>query len=89
MQTILSALLWFFKTMEGGRSELEKYYYFLLPNNRSIQVGAQYLTTCGKQRWQKVKLSEQPGHKHNIQIEKWKVSKKLFIYENLKRTTNF
>ena len=48
MQPILSALLWFVKTMEGGKNGPEKYYYFLLPNNKSIQVGAQYLTTCGK-----------------------------------------
>ena len=48
MQTILSALPWFAKTMKGGKSGPEKYYYFLLPNNRSIQVGAQYSTTRGK-----------------------------------------
>ena len=48
MQTVLSALLWFDKTMNGGKKGLEKYYYFLLPNNRSIQVGAQYSITCGK-----------------------------------------
>ena len=34
--------------MKGGKNEPEKYYYFLLPNNKSIQVGAQYLTTCGE-----------------------------------------
>ena len=48
MQTILPALLWFAKTMKGGKSGPEKYYYFLLPNNRSIQVGTQYSITCGK-----------------------------------------
>ena len=48
MQTILSALLWFVKKMKSGKSGPEKYYYFLLPNNRSIHVGAQYSTTCGK-----------------------------------------
>ena len=40
MQTILSALLWFFKTMKDDKSGPEKYYYFLLPNDRSIQGGA-------------------------------------------------
>ena len=39
---------WFVKTMKGGKSGSGKYYYSLLPNNRSIQVGAQYSTTCGK-----------------------------------------
>ena len=48
MQTILSALLWFAKTMKGEKNEPEKYYDFLLPNDRSIQVGAQYSITCGK-----------------------------------------
>ena len=48
MQTILSALLWFDKTMEGDESGPENHYYFLLPNNKSIQVGAQYSTACGK-----------------------------------------
>ena len=48
MQTILSALLWFVKTMKGGKSGPGKYYYFLLPNSRSIQASAQYSTTCGK-----------------------------------------
>ena len=47
MQTILSALLWSVKTMKGGKSGSEKY-YFLLPNNRSIQVVAQYSATRGK-----------------------------------------
>ena len=47
MQTILSALLWFAKTIKGEKNEPEKYYYFLLPNNESIQVGAHYSITCG------------------------------------------
>ena len=34
--------------MEGGESGPENHYYFLVPNNRSIQVGAQYSTTCGR-----------------------------------------
>ena len=34
--------------MKGGKKGPEKYYYFLLPKDRSIQVGAQYSTTCGK-----------------------------------------
>ena len=45
MQTILLAQLWSFKTMKGRKSGFEKYYYFLLPNNRSIQVGDQYSRT--------------------------------------------
>ena len=45
MQTILSA---FVKAVKGDKSGSGKYYYFLLPNNRSIQVGAQYSTTYGK-----------------------------------------
>ena len=48
MQTILSALLWFVMTIKGGKSGSGKYYYFLLPNNRSTQVGAQNSTTNGK-----------------------------------------
>ena len=47
MQTILWALLWFVKTLKGGKSGPKKY-YFLLPNIKSIAVGAQYSTTCGK-----------------------------------------
>ena len=47
MQTILSALLWFVKTMKGSKSGPEKHYYCLLPNNRIIQVGPQYSTTWG------------------------------------------
>ena len=35
-----------FKTMKGGKSGPEKYYYFLLPNSINIQVGAQYSTRC-------------------------------------------
>ena len=31
--------------MNGGKSGPEKYYFFLLPNSRSIQVGAQSLTS--------------------------------------------
>ena len=48
MQTISSALLPFVKTMKGGENGPEKYYYFLLPDDRSIQVGVQYSTTCRK-----------------------------------------
>ena len=36
IKTILLALLWFAKTIKGGKSGPGKYYYFLLPNNRSI-----------------------------------------------------
>ena len=48
MKTILSALLRLFKRKEDGKSGPGKYYYFLLPNNKSIRVGAQYSTTCEK-----------------------------------------
>ena len=48
MQTILTVSLSFVKTMKGGKSGPGKYHYFLLANNRSIQVGAQYLTTGGR-----------------------------------------
>ena len=51
MKTILSALLRFFKTKEDGKSGPGKCYYFLLPNNRSIRVGAQYSTTYEKYYW--------------------------------------
>ena len=49
MKTILSALLLSFKTMKDSKSGPGKYYYyFLLPNNGSIRVGAQYSTTLLK-----------------------------------------
>ena len=32
--------------MKGGKSGSGKYYYFLLPDNRSVQVGAQYSPKC-------------------------------------------
>ena len=53
MKTILSALLRFFKTkvLKGGKSGPGKCYYFLLPNNKSIRVDAQYSTTCEKYYW--------------------------------------
>ena len=44
MKTILSALLWFVKPMKDGKSLSGKFYY-LLPNNGSIGVSAQYSTT--------------------------------------------
>ena len=31
------------------------------------------------------KINRWPGNKHDIQSEKWKGSKKNFIYENLRR----
>ena len=34
--------------MKGGNNEPGKYHYFLFPNNRSTEIGAQYLTTYGK-----------------------------------------
>ena len=64
--------------MKGGKDGPEKYYFFL-PNNRSIQVSAQYSITCGNQRWQEVKTTRWPGNKHDMQIEKWKVRVKNFI----------
>ena len=63
--------------------------YFLVPNNRSIQVGPHCLTTCRKKRWQEVKITGRPGNKHHMQIEKSKVSETLFIYENIRSRTNF
>ena len=36
MKTILSALLWYFKTMKGGKVGPVKYYYFLLQIYRGI-----------------------------------------------------
>ena len=89
MQTILSSLLWFIKITKDGKSGTERHYYFLLPNKRSIQVGAHYSTTCEKKIWQKVKVTGRPRNKHDIQIEKWKVTEKLFSYENLRRRTIF
>ena len=37
-----------FQEKKSGKSGPEKYFYFLLPNNRSIKVSAQYSATCGK-----------------------------------------
>ena len=45
-----------------------------------------YSLTCGKWTWQEVKITGWLGNKHDIQIEKWKVSKKNLIYKNLRRT---
>ena len=39
MEINLSALLWFVKTIKDYKIALGKYYYFLLPNNRSISRG--------------------------------------------------
>ena len=36
VEHILSALLWFVKTIKSYKIRPEKYYYFLLPNNQSI-----------------------------------------------------
>ena len=87
MQTILSSLLWFIKIMRDGKSGAERHYYFLLPNKRSIE--AYYSTTCEKKIWQKVKITGRPRNKHHIQIEKRKVTEKLFTYKNLRRRTIF
>ena len=45
-----------------------------------------YSVTCGKWRWQEVKITKWPGNKHGILTKKWKVSEKNFIYENLGKT---
>ena len=86
MKTILSALLWFFKTMKDGKSGPGKYYYFLLPNNRSIRVGAQYSTTLVK----KIKnITVRLGSNHGIQIEKWSSQRKTFDILTLKEKNKF
>ena len=71
MQAILSALLWFVKAVNGGKSGSGKYYYFLLPNNRSIQVSAQYSTAC-----REVKMT---GSKDNWTIRKYSQQKTFHI----------
>ena len=70
MQIILSEFLFFNKTIKGGKSGSGKYYYFLLPNNRIIQVDAQSSATCGKLRCEEVQTTRRQGNKHDIQIEK-------------------
>ena len=86
MKTILSALLWFFKTMKDGRSGSGKYYCFLLPNNRSIRVGAQYSTTLLKKN-QKYYCTTRS--KHGMQIEKWSSQRKTFDIRKLKEKNKF
>ena len=69
--------------MKDGKSGPGKYYYFLLPNNRSIPVGAQYSTT-----YNKILLYNQEVTM-TYRLKSEVVSGKLFIYENLRRRTNF
>ena len=83
-QTILSALLHFFKTKKV--LFLEKYFYFLLRNNRSIRDGAQ---SCKKSIWLEVKITGQPGSKHDIQMEKWNSQRKTFYVRKLKEKNKF
>ena len=68
--------------MKGGESGSGKYYYFLLPNIRSIQVGTQYSTT-----WGNIQIKKLKSETYRLKSET--VSEKLFIYENLSRKTNF
>ena len=86
-KTILSALLQFFKTKKV--LFLEKYFYFLLRNNRSIRDGAQYSKPCKKSIWQEVKITGQPGSKHDIQMEKWNSQRKTFYVRKLKEKNKF
>ena len=63
MRTILSALLWFVKTMDGGKSGSEKYYYIFFPSDRSTQVDAQNWKVKSQQKTfhiQKPKKKEFP-----------------------------
>ena len=77
----LISIISFAKTMKGsksGRENIINCYYQIRSNKYSI--------ACGKQRWQEIKITGWPGNKHDIETEKWKVSEKNVIYENLKRT---
>ena len=87
MQTILSALLWFVKTIKGGKGGPGRYYYFLLSNNTSIQIDAKYSTTSGKLRW----LDDQEDQEVSIayRLKNETFSEELFIYENPRRRTDF
>ena len=86
-KTILSALLQFFKTKKVLL--LEKMFYFLLRNNRSIRDDAQYSKPCKKSIWQEVKITGQPGSKHDIQMEKWNNQRKAFYVQKLKEKNKF
>ena len=60
--------------MKDGKSGPGKYYYFLLPNNRSIRGGAQYSTTLLKknQKYYCTNILINKSKillKHDIQIE--------------------
>ena len=51
------------------KADLKKY-YFLIPNNNSIRLGAQYSLTSMNWRWQEVKMAWRTGSKDDRQIEK-------------------
>ena len=73
--------------MKDGKSGPGKYYYFLLPNNRSIGVGAQNSTTLLKKKSKILLYDQEVSMTYRLKSEV--VSGKLFIYENLRRRTNF
>ena len=72
--------------MKDGESRPRKYYYFLLPNNRSIRVGAQYLTILLKKN---KNITVRPGSKHDIQIEKSSSQRNTFHIRKLKEKNKF
>ena len=75
--------------MKHGKSGPGKYYYFLLPNNRSIRVGAQYSATLLKKKKKKKKKKSKivlyDQEVNMICRLNEAVSGKLFIYENLRK----
>ena len=73
--------------MKDGKSGPGKYYYyFLLPNNVSIRVGAQYSTTLLKKN-QKYYCTTRS--KHGMQIEKWSSQRKTFDIRKLKEKNKY
>ena len=64
-------------------------FYFLLRNNRSIRDDAQYSKPRKKSIWQEVKITGQPGSKHDIQMEKWNNQRKAFYVQKLKEKNKF
>ena len=69
--------------MKHGKSGPGKYYYFLLPNNRSIRVSAQYSATLLKKKSKIVLYDQEVNMICRLNSEA--VSGKLFIYENLRK----
>ena len=83
------SILWFVKTIKGGKSGPGNYYYFSFPNNRSIRVDAQYSATCGKQIWQEVKITGWPGSKYDMQNERWNSWWKNFYTRKPRKKNKF